>query len=109
MFYVYIVHCEDGSHYTGMTDDPKKRIHAHYYRLKNCAKYTKSHQVDGLCSLWLCDSETAARKLEFRIKKLPKEKKLLLIVNPKAVFEFFPELSGFSIEPDFEIKFEDCI
>lgn len=109
MFYVYIVHCEDGSHYTGMTDDPKKRIHAHYHRLKSCAKYTKSHRVDGLSALWLCDSETAARKLEFRIKKLPKEKKLSLIGKPESVFEFFPELSDFSFSPVDDIKFEDCI
>ncbi|MBQ7874405.1 MAG: GIY-YIG nuclease family protein [Oscillospiraceae bacterium] len=109
MFWVYILHCEDGSHYTGMTDDVKKRIHTHYHRLKNCAKYTRSHKVDGLCALWLCDCESAARKLEFRIKKLTKEKKLLLINEPERVSEFFPALSEYSCSPVTDIKFEDCI
>ena len=109
MYWVYIVLCEDGSHYTGMTDDVKKRIHAHYHRLKSCAKYTKSHKVCGLSALWLCDSETAARKLEYRIKHIPKEKKLLLMERPEKVTEFFPELSDYSFYPDADIKFEDCI
>lgn len=109
MFYVYIVRCEDGSHYTGMTDDPKKRIHAHFHRLRCCARYTRSHQVDGLAALWLCDCETAARKLEYRIKRLTREKKLLLIAAPERVAEFFPALSEYSFSPVTDIKFEDCI
>lgn len=109
MYWVYIVRCEDGSLYTGMTDDVKKRIHAHYHQLRSCAKYTRSHKVCGLSALWLCDCESAARKLEYRIKRLTKEKKLLLTENPERVSEFFPALSEYSFSPDTDIKFEDCI
>ena len=109
MFWVYTVRCEDGSLYTGFSDDVKKRIHAHFYQLKTAAKYTKSHKVCGLAGLWKCQSETAARKLEYRIKRLDRAKKLLLLEKPERVFDFFPELSDFAIEPDYEIKFNDCI
>lgn len=109
MFFVYMLRCGDDSIYTGFTDDIKKRIYAHYHQLKTAAKYTKSHQVTGLAALWNCSSETAARKLEFRIKRLKREQKLLLIENPKAVLEFFPELSEYEITPNTEVKFKDCI
>lgn len=109
MYWVYTLVCEDGSLYTGFTDDIKRRIRAHYYRQKTAAKYTKSHKVTGLSGLWKSESETAARKLEYRIKKLPRDKKLLLLEEQKRVLDFFPELSEYLIEPDFDIKFEDCI
>ena len=109
MFWVYSVLCEDGSVYTGFSDDVKRRIYAHYHRLKTAAKYTKSHKVCGLAALWKCEEETAARKLEYRIKHLSREKKLLLVSAPEKVLEFFPELVEYSILPDTDIQFEDCI
>ncbi|MBQ3236034.1 MAG: GIY-YIG nuclease family protein [Oscillospiraceae bacterium] len=109
MFWVYTLLCRDNSLYTGFTDDIKRRVYAHYHRLKSAAKYTKSHKVCGIAGLWLCDCETAARKLEYRIKRLEKAKKLALLQNPEKIPEFFPELAEYSITPDTEIKFEDCI
>lgn len=109
MYWVYTLRCEDGSLYTGFTDDIKRRIHIHYHQLKAAAKYTKSHKVCGIAALWKTDSETAARKLEFRIKRLERAKKFLLAEKPERAAKFFPELSEFEILPDTEIKFEDCI
>ena len=109
MYWVYTLLCEDDSLYTGFTDDIKHRIYVHYHGLKSAAKYTRSHKVKNLAALWKTDSETGARKLEYRIKQLPKAKKLLLIEKPEQVLEFFPELSGFDIFPDRETKFSDCI
>ncbi|MBQ3530852.1 MAG: GIY-YIG nuclease family protein [Oscillospiraceae bacterium] len=109
MYWVYTLWCEDDSLYTGFTDNIKHRIYVHYHRLKAAAKYTKSHKVRSLAAAWKTDSETAARKLEFRIKRLDRAKKLLLIEKPEQVFEFFPELSDFDILPDNAVKFEDCI
>ena len=109
MYWVYTLLCEDNSLYTGFTDDIKHRIYVHYHGLRSAAKYTRSHKVKSLAALWKTDSETGARKLEYRIKQLPKAKKLLLIEKPEHVLEFFPELSGFEYFPDRETKFEDCI
>ena len=109
MYWVYTLRCEDDSLYTGFTDDIKHRIYVHYHQLKAAAKYTKSHRVCGIAAIWKTNSETAARKLEFRIKRLERAKKLLLIEKPERIPEVFPELSEFEITPDAEIKFEDCI
>lgn len=109
MFWVYTLLCEDGSLYTGFTDDIKRRIYAHYHRLKSAAKYTRSHRVTGLAALWKTESETGARKLEYRIKRLSREKKLILAENPERIGDFFPELSEYEILPDTETVFENCI
>ena len=109
MYWVYTLLCEDNSLYTGFTDDIKHRIYVHYHGLRSAAKYTRSHKVKSLAALWKTDSETGARKLEYRIKQLPKAKKLLLIEKPEQVLEFFPELSEFEYFPDRETKFSDCI
>ena len=53
MFWVYTLLCRDNSLYTGFTDDIKRRVYAHYHRLKSAAKYTKSHKVCGIAGLWL--------------------------------------------------------
>lgn len=109
MYWVYTVRCEDGSLYTGFSDDVKKRIYAHYHRLKSAAKYTKSHRVCGIAAIWRCNCETAARKLEYRIKHLSREKKLILAKEPERATDFFPELSEYEINPETEIEFKDCI
>lgn len=109
MFWVYTVRCEDGSLYTGFSDDVKRRIYAHYHQLKTAAKYTKSHKVCGIAAIWKCDCDSAARKLEYRIKQLDRAKKLLLTEKPQLVSEFFPELAEYRIEPETEIEFKDCI
>lgn len=109
MYWVYTLLCEDGSLYTGFTDDIKKRVNTHYYRKKSAAKYTKSHKVCEIVGAWTTSSETAARKLEFRIKRLDRAKKLLLIEDKSLFSKFFPELSEFDISPFDEIKLKDCI
>ena len=109
MYWVYTLLCEDNSLYTGFTDDIKHRIYVHYHGLRSAAKYTRSHKVKNLAALWKTDSETGARKLEYRIKQLPKAKKLLLIEKPEQVLEIFPELLEFEYFPDRETKFSDCI
>ena len=47
-----MVRCEDGSHYTGITTDPRRRMREHVLRLTPGAKYTKSHRVIALDALW---------------------------------------------------------
>lgn len=37
-----MVRCEDGSHYTGITTDPRRRMREHVLRLSPGAKYTKA-------------------------------------------------------------------
>ncbi len=103
--YLYMLNCADGSLYTGITPDIKKRIYAHFHKLPTGAKYTKSHPVTGVAALWKCE-EAYARKLEYAVKQLKRAEKLALVQNPESISELFPL---FPAEPVFDIKFEDCI
>ncbi len=108
MAYIYIVSCENGSLYTGIAKDIKKRLSQHASKAKPSAKYTKSHKVTRLEMLWETENYADAAKLEYRIKRLTREKKLELLKNPAAVSEFFPELSeiGFELSREFECPVE---
>lgn len=41
MYYIYILHCNDGSYYTGVTNNPERRVWEHNQGLTEDA-YTKS-------------------------------------------------------------------
>lgn len=79
MYYVYILRCQDYSLYTGITNCIEKRLKQHFYKLPQCAKYTKSHQVIRLEALWSCENRSEASQLEYHIKRISKDKKEVLI------------------------------
>ena len=107
MYYIYVLGCEDGSLYCGITTDIKRRIHAHFYRLAECAKYTKSHQVVSVEAVWQTEDATAARKLEYRFKQLKRSEKLLLLASPDKISDFIPSLKncGFFYRKDIDLAF----
>ena len=43
MYYTCMLRCKDNSIYTGIALDINKRMKEHFYKDKNCAKYTMSH------------------------------------------------------------------
>ena len=86
MYYVYMIRCEDGSLYTGSTNDPARRYAAH--AAGKGAKYTKSHKPVELAAVWTVSSRPEALKLEYRIKRLSKEEKEK-IVSGKSLPESF--------------------
>ena len=94
MAYIYIVSCEDGSLYTGIAKDIKKRMLQHVNRKKPSAKYTKSHIIKRLEALWETENYADAAKLEYRIKRLTRAKKQEFIANPGKIKEAFSCLSG---------------
>ena len=73
-WYVYIVRCSDGTLYTGITKDLKKRIGEHNSD-KGGAKYTKSRRPVDLVYSEQVESRSAAAKLEYRFKRMPRAKK----------------------------------
>lgn len=75
--YVYIVRCEDGSLYTGWTNDLEKRMAAHAGR--RGAKYTKSHAMQELVYYETFSDRRQAMQREWEIKQLTKKQKLHLI------------------------------
>lgn len=92
--FVYMIRCEDNSVYTGITKDLKKRLTQHYDKTKECARYTKSHQMTGVEAVFVAESRSEAARLEYAIKKLPKQKKETLIREPHIVQEMFEKQLG---------------
>jgi len=78
IWHVYMVRCSDGTLYTGITNDLKKRIEAHNSG-KDGARYTRSRRPVKLVYSEQVESKSAAAKLEYQLKKLPRLKKIRLI------------------------------
>ncbi len=72
---VYILSCNDGTLYTGMTNDIESRIITHNKGLG--AKYTRARLPVKLLKVFPCSSKSEALRTEAAIKKLPRSKKLL--------------------------------
>ncbi len=77
MHYIYIVECSDGSLYTGYTTDLERRMKEH--NSNTGAKYTRGRTPVSLLYYEEFDNRSEATKRECEIKKLRKNKKLLLI------------------------------
>ncbi len=75
-WYVYMLHCADGTLYTGITDDVKKRLAAH--RAGKGAKYTRGRGPLELVYVEEQLDKSAALRREIAIKKLPRKEKLKL-------------------------------
>lgn len=76
---VYILRCEDGSLYTGITTDMTRRLREHMSRGPKAAKYTRTHPVVGIEATWEVPDRATASALEYRIKRLSHAEKLELI------------------------------
>lgn len=98
--YTYMLRCTDGSIYTGITKDVGRRMKEHKEQGKECAKYTRTHQFLRLEAVFSSSTWSEAAKLEYAIKRLPKEKKEQLIARPELVTAMFGDrLSGCSFTP----------
>ncbi len=74
MRYVYIVRCNDDTLYTGISNDVDKRVSDHNSS-KVWAKYTKSRRPVVLVWHKKVKDRNVASKLEYKIKRLGREKK----------------------------------
>lgn len=72
-WYIYLVRCADGSLYTGISKDLKKRINTH--NAGRGGAYTRSHRPVVLVWKEKMSSESAARKREAEIKQWTKLEK----------------------------------
>ena len=81
-WYIYIVECNDGSLYTGITNDLDKRINAHNAGLG--AKYTKSRLPVHLRYSEPATNRSQASQREYAIKSLKKSAKIYLIATQTA-------------------------
>lgn len=85
MNYTYILKCNDGTLYTGWTNNLEKRIEAH--NNKKGAKYTKSRIPVTLVYYETFERKEEAMSREFEIKRLTRKQKEELIKSKKRTRE----------------------
>ena len=73
VWYLYLIECEDGSLYTGITTDVERRYAQHV--AGKGARYTRMKKPVRLVGFRACGSRSEALKMELRMKKLPRERK----------------------------------
>ena len=73
-WFVYLLECQDGSYYTGVTNDLDKRMNAH--KIGKGSKYVNKKGFKELLRAKFCNDKSTAFKCEYEIKQLPKREKL---------------------------------
>ena len=81
-WHTYIVECNDGSLYTGITTDIDRRVNEHNHSNKG-AKYTKTKRPVRLVYSESHTDRSESSKREYFIKQLKRSDKLKLIESNK--------------------------
>ena len=85
MYYVYIIECCDGTFYTGITTDVKRRLRQHNGEIVGGAKYTSARRpVTLLAQSIPLENRSLASKLEYLIKKKKKSDKVSFLLSYKG-------------------------
>lgn len=77
MNYTYILKCQDGSLYTGWTNDLEKRVQVH--NAGKGAKYTKTRRPVELVYWEEYETKNEAMKREYAIKHMSRREKEKLV------------------------------
>lgn len=72
-WYVYILECEDGSLYTGVTKDPKRRLIEH--QAGGC-RYTRARRGMRMLRVRRCMTKVRAYQYEWALKRQTRQRKL---------------------------------
>ncbi|MEL6440010.1 MAG: GIY-YIG nuclease family protein [Cyanobacteria bacterium J06621_8] len=87
MWSVYIIRCGDNSLYIGISTDVNRRFEVHQSGGVKAAKYTRArHPLQLVFSAEMGD-KSAASRAEYRIKKLSKKSKELLVTGKTSLFK----------------------
>lgn len=76
---VYLLLCDGGSYYAGVTNDLGARFAAHVSG--KGAKYTRAHKPVRVLAFRQCVDRSAAQKAEWAVKQIPKAKKIAYLAN----------------------------
>jgi putative endonuclease len=77
-WWVYVLHCADGTLYTGITTDLDRRISEHNGDGAPGARYTRSRRPVRLLHVEPATDRAEATRRELAIKRLDRERKLAL-------------------------------
>jgi putative endonuclease len=75
----YLLLCADGKIYCGVTNDMKKRLDAHNRGI--ASRFTRARLPVTLMATSRAMGKAEAFRLEYRIKRLPKNKKLASLTS----------------------------
>lgn len=78
-FYTYILKCNDGSFYTGYTDNLESRLKEHNGLQIGGARYTRSHRPVELVYSEPFQTKADAQKREREIKKMSHAEKKIVV------------------------------
>jgi putative endonuclease len=81
--YVYMVCCANGTLYTGYTINVERRIALH--NAGKGGRYTRSHRPVSLMATWTFNSKGEALRAERQLKRLPREQKLRVAEQMRAL------------------------
>ena len=73
-WHLYVLLCSDGSYYTGITTDIKRRLEEHNTSAKG-AKYTKARRPVKVIYTEIFSNRSSAQKAEYRFKQLTRKQK----------------------------------
>lgn len=76
-WFLYILQCQDGSFYTGITKDLKRRLKMH--QTGKASRYTRTRRPVTMLYHEKCGGRTQALVRECAVKELPRKKKEELV------------------------------
>lgn len=77
LYFVYLLECEDGSLYTGITTDVERRFSEHQHGIGS--NFTRAKKAKRMVYVEEHPDRSSALRREAEIKKWPREKKLALV------------------------------
>ena len=80
---LYMIRCKDGSLYTGITTDVKRRFEEHQSQSDKCAKYLRGKGPLTLVYNVVVGSRPEAAQLEYEVKRLSKAEKEAMVTALK--------------------------
>ena len=73
MWTLYLLECESGAYYTGITTDLERRFNEHLAGVG--ARYTRANPPTRVVAIKIFSDRSSASSAEAAVKKLPKELK----------------------------------
>ena len=92
MFFVYIIETEDGTYYTGQTNDLERRLTEHLSGSSKSARYLRMHRPRYLVYLESCETRSQAMRRERQIQRNRRLK--MSLIGPRRDLREFVESIG---------------
>jgi len=98
-WFIYMLECENGSFYTGLTDDIARRFDEHF-RGTAKAKYTRSFRPVRIARCWrLAGTRGDAQKVERAIQRMDRKGKEGLVAEPGIIHDILRNADKLEIVP----------